>query len=87
MYPSPEMLRAARSLLGLTQEAAAKACGVSSRTLLAVENGRGTLSGLHSVMGAYMGKGITFSGSPDYRVQTVSIEHPVPPPPPLIPEA
>lgn len=79
------MLRAARALLGFTQEQAAKECRVSSRTLVSVENGKGSLAGLHSVMGAYMGLGIRFAGTPDYQEQTVTMRHPVPPPPPLIP--
>lgn len=86
MYPSSEQLRAARALLGLSQEAAAKACGVSSRTLLAVESGKGSLSALHNVMGWYMGRGVTFGGSMDYQTQTVTVVHKVPPPPPEIPE-
>ena len=86
MYPTSEQLRAARALLGLTQEAAAKACGVSSRTLLAVETGKGSLSALHGVMGWYMGQGVTFGGSLDYQTQTVTVVHKRPPPPPTIPE-
>lgn len=85
MYPSPEMLRAARALLGLTQEAAAKLCGVSSRTLVAAESGKGTLSGLHNVMGGYMGRGVRFDGTPDYKTQTVTVVHAEAPTPPEIP--
>lgn len=86
MYPSAEMLRAARALLGLNQEEAAKACKVSSRTLLAVENGRATLPALHGVMGAYMGLGVRFDATADYGTQTVSVTHRNPPGPPPIPE-
>lgn len=86
MYPSAEMLRAARALLGLNQEDAAKACKVSPRTLLAVENNRSTLAALHGVMGAYMGLGIRFDATADYGSQTVSILHRNPPGPPPIPE-
>ncbi|MBI1689503.1 helix-turn-helix transcriptional regulator [Methylorubrum sp. DB1722] len=86
MYPTPNQLRAARALLGFNQEEAARACGVSGRTLLSVENGKGSLTTLHTVMGAYLGLGVVFDASQDYGRQSVSVQHRVPPGPPPIPE-
>lgn len=86
MYPSANQLRAARALLGFNQDEAARACGVSPRTLLAVENGKSSLNLLHTVMGAYLGMGVVFDASADYGRQSVSVQHRTPPGPPEIPE-
>ncbi|KQP62164.1 helix-turn-helix transcriptional regulator [Methylobacterium sp. Leaf112] len=69
MYPNPTELRAARALLGWTQEEAAKTSGISVRTLIAVEKGEGTTKALHNIMGALMGAGLRFMMLPEGEVQ------------------
>lgn len=73
MYPSPQQLRAARALLDLTQPEAAKLCHTSLRSLVAAEKGEVTIAVLHKLMGGYMGNGISFTGTPDYREQGVTL--------------
>jgi hypothetical protein len=87
MYPSPRQLRAARALLDLTQPQAATQCRTALRSLVAAEKGEASLAILHKLMGGYMGAGIRFEGSPDYRVQGVTLELPEAPPFPPIPTA
>ncbi len=73
MYPSPQQLRAARALLDLTQPEAAKLCRTSLRSLVAAEKGEVTIAVLHKLMGGYVGNGISFTGTPDYREQGVTM--------------
>lgn len=72
MYPSPMQLRAARTLVGITQDEIARRVGLSQRTMVAVENRKSTRAALHSVMGFYTGMGVSFGGTEDYKVQTIS---------------
>lgn len=67
------MLRAARALLDLTQPDASKMCCVAVRTLVAAERGEGSLGTLHKLMGGYMGAGINFGGTGDYKEQSVTL--------------
>jgi hypothetical protein len=85
VYPSPMQLRAARTLVGLTQDEISRRVGLSQRTMVAVEMRKSSLSALHSVMGFYAGLGISFSGTPDYTVQTVTYTQATPPDVPPIP--
>ncbi|WP_375453474.1 helix-turn-helix domain-containing protein [uncultured Methylobacterium sp.] len=74
MYPTPTELRAGRSLLNLTQEEMAKLAGVSVRTLISVEQGRGTIAALHSVMGAMMGMGLRYDLAADGKRVVISYD-------------
>ncbi|AMB45058.1 hypothetical protein Y590_09130 [Methylobacterium sp. AMS5] len=86
MYPTPPMLRAARTLLDLKQDEAARLCHTSLKSLVAAEKGEASRAILHKLMGGYMGAGIRFDGSPDYRTQIVTLELDEAPADPQIPE-
>ena len=72
LNPTPFQLRAARAIMGLTQEGVAQQSGISAKTVIGVEARKCSRSALGSVVAAYRRMGVTFEASADYQRQTVS---------------
>jgi len=72
MYPTPEMFRAARALIGLQQATLAEKGHLSQRTLVAVEQGTASRTAINTVVGVYGALGLTFDASPDYRTTCIT---------------
>lgn len=73
MIPTPTQLRAARFLLDIGQKELAEKSGISLRTMVAVEQGKGADSSREKVVDALGREGIELSGSPDGTTLTVRL--------------
>ena len=76
MIPTPAQIRAARVLLELQQTELASKAGLSVRTLVVVEQGKGAEASHEKVVAALNSEGIVFGGSPDGRSLSVQLRRP-----------
>ncbi|KQU17543.1 hypothetical protein ASG63_08510 [Methylobacterium sp. Leaf94] len=83
--PSVDQLKAARAILGMNQDQIGRRAGVSPKTMIAVEARRCSLASLNTLVGAYLGMGITFQANADYTVCTVTRRYSEPQTPPPLP--
>lgn len=73
MLPTASQIRAARALLGITQEEAAALVGVSGRTWTDVEKGIASEAVIERVMGVMLGQGVEFTVSRGGKRRGVSL--------------
>lgn len=67
ILPTPDQIRAARSLLGLSQEEIARMAGVSRRTIVTLESGSATVdeTTMMSVVAFFVSAGVRFVSAED----------------------
>ena len=77
VLPSPEQLRAARSLLGLSQDDVARLAGVSRRTIVTLEKGSAEVdeATITSVVDFLASAGVRFESTED-RVGLYRLKQP-----------
>lgn len=76
MTPTPAQLRAARTLLDIGQKELAAKAGLSLRTMVVVEQGKGAGASLEKVVSALHREGVSFGGTPDGRSLSVQLRRP-----------
>ncbi|MCJ2074464.1 hypothetical protein MKK68_02155 [Methylobacterium sp. E-016] len=75
------MLRAARALIGIPQSELATKGKLSARTIVAVEQGTASVAALNAIVGVYVGLGLRFEASRDYRTTSITWTRPEAPDP------
>lgn len=80
MFPTARQIRAARGLLGLTQEDLAKQANVGYTSLRRIESGRGDprVSTLKALQSALEAQGVQFLPSTDSEGEGVRMKKPCP---------